>query len=80
MGSTFSIRLPEDLAKWLDSTARETGVPRGRLIRNELERARSAAQRPFMRWAGVVQGPKDLSTRKGFAGQTLHNNRAGKAQ
>jgi hypothetical protein len=33
-----------------------------------LERARAAGSgRPFMRLAGSVRGPKDLSTRKGFS-------------
>jgi predicted transcriptional regulator len=67
MSNTLTIRLPEDLDEWLAQTARRTGVPRGRIIRQELERARSAEKRPFLRLAGVAAGPRDLSTRKGFS-------------
>ncbi|HLN02436.1 MAG TPA: ribbon-helix-helix protein, CopG family [Bryobacteraceae bacterium] len=67
MSNTLTIRLPDDLAEWLTQTARETGVPRGRIIREQLEQARSAENRPFLRLAGLVAGPADLSTRKGFS-------------
>jgi Ribbon-helix-helix protein, copG family len=67
MSNTFSIRLPEDLAAWLDETARRAGVPRGRLVRMELEKARHASKQPFMRLAGAVDGPRRLSMRKGFS-------------
>jgi predicted transcriptional regulator len=67
MGNTLSIRLPEDLAKWLDETARKTGVPKGKLIRQQLEKMRSAEGKPFMRLAGTIAGPPNLSTRKGYS-------------
>jgi hypothetical protein len=67
MSNTITVRLPGDLAQWLAKTARETGVPRGRIIREELERARKSERRPFLRLAGAVAGPKTLSTRKGFS-------------
>ena len=67
MRNTFSIRLPEDLASWLDETARKAGIPRGRLIRMELEKARNASKQPFLRLAGVVEGSPGLSMRKGFS-------------
>lgn len=67
MGNTITVRLPEDLAEWLELAARKTGVPKGRLVREELERARNSAQRPFLRWAGAIAGPSDLSMRKGFS-------------
>ena len=67
MGNTLSIRLPADLAKWLDETAKKTGVPKGRLIREELEKMRSAESQPFMSLAGTISGPRDLSSRKGFS-------------
>lgn len=39
----------------------------GELVREHLERARAGGTTPeFMRLAGCVTGPKDLSTRKGF--------------
>jgi hypothetical protein len=67
MGNTFTVRLPHDLAEWLDATAKKAGVPRGSIVRRELERARSSVRRPFLRLAGAVDGPPDLSTRKGFS-------------
>jgi predicted transcriptional regulator len=67
MGSTITVRLPDDLAQWLETTARQTGIPKGRIVRDELEKARSTAKRPFLRWAGAIAGPNDLSTRKGFS-------------
>ena len=67
MSITITVRLPEDLAEWLETAARKTGVPKGRIVREELEKARSAAGRPFLRWAGAIAGPSDLSMRKGFS-------------
>jgi hypothetical protein len=48
--------------------SRTTGIPRGRIIRDQLEKA--IASRPvgsFMRLAGAVRGPRTLSSRKGFS-------------
>jgi len=67
MSNAITVRLPEDLAEWLDQTARKTGVPKGRIVREELEKGRSSEQRPFLRLAGTVSGPEDLSMRKGFS-------------
>jgi predicted transcriptional regulator len=67
MRKTFTVRLPDDLADWLSTTAQKTGVAQGRLIREELEKARSGQKRSFMRLAGAVNGPADLSKRKGFS-------------
>lgn len=67
MSETITIRLGRDLAAWLAEAARRTGVPRGRLVRDQLERTRAeGVNRPFMRLAGAVSGPRDLSSRKGF--------------
>jgi hypothetical protein len=67
MSNTITVRLPEDLAKWLASASGKAGVPKGRIIREQLERTRAAGEKPFMRLAGAVAGPPDLSTRKGFS-------------
>jgi hypothetical protein len=68
VGHTITIRLPEELAEWLKNTARKTGVPVGRLVREELERAkRENGTKPFMRHCGSINGPADLSSRKGFS-------------
>lgn len=67
MGHTITVRLPEELAEWLQETAARTGVSQGRIIREQLERARARSDRPFMRLAGLVKGHRDLSARKGFS-------------
>ena len=70
MSNTFTIRLPEELAAWLAETARRTGVPAGRIIREQLERAKAeAGGQRFLRLAGKIGGPGNLSSRKGFARQ-----------
>jgi hypothetical protein len=67
MSNTITVRIPSDLAQWLDETARKTGVPKGRIVRDELEKARKSESQPFLRLAGAVAGPATLSTRKGFS-------------
>ena len=67
MSNTITVRVPEDLAEWLDETARRTGVSKGRIVREELEKARISPRRPFLRLAGTVAGPADLSSRRGFS-------------
>jgi predicted transcriptional regulator len=66
MSHTITVRLDPELAKWLEEEARRTGVAQGRIIREQLERARGRTAQGFMRLAGTVRGPKDLSRRKGF--------------
>jgi hypothetical protein len=67
MSHTLTIRLNKELAAWLEETSRRTGLPQGHIVREQLERARGAAPgRAFLRLAGVIRGPRDLSTRKGF--------------
>jgi predicted transcriptional regulator len=68
MGTTLTIRLTRELAHWLEETAAATGQSQGKIVRDELERARAGAKRPaFMRHAGTVKGSADLSIRKGFS-------------
>lgn len=67
MSNTITVRLPDDLAEWLDSASRKAGVPRGRIVRDQLQFARQREKQPFMRLAGSVAASRDLSTRKGFS-------------
>jgi hypothetical protein len=67
MSNTLTIRLPDDLAQWLEEASRKSGIPRGRIVKMELERAQKDSGRPFMRLAGTIDGPPDLSSRKGFS-------------
>jgi hypothetical protein len=69
MGHTLTIRLDKELAAWLEQESQATGLSQGRIVREQLERARAArpAQR-FMRLAGTLGGgPRDVSSRKGFS-------------
>lgn len=69
MGHTITIRLDTDLAAWLEHQSTQTGVPQGKIVRDQLEKARAGASaRGFMRLAGAVSGAsRDLSRRKGFS-------------
>jgi hypothetical protein len=67
MGNTVTVRIPAELAQWLSETSRKTGVPKGRIIREQLEKARKSEGQSFLRLAGAVDGPAGLSTRKGFS-------------
>ena len=67
MGNTLTIRLSEDLDRWLEETARRTGLSKGGIVKMELERARQTPERPFLDLAGTISGPANLSTRKGFS-------------
>jgi hypothetical protein len=68
MGHTITVRLTRELAAWLAEQAATTGVAQGKIVRDQLEKAKArSARQPFMRLAGSVRGPKDLSSRKGFS-------------
>lgn len=68
MSTTLSIRLSEDLAKWVEEQAMSTGRSRGSLVKEALEKARAEERdKPFLRLAGTVDGAADLSRRKGFS-------------
>ena len=67
MSLTLTIRLTKELAEWLEQAAAQSGQSQGRIVRDQLEKAKGAgAGRAFMRLAGTKRGPKDLSSRKGF--------------
>ncbi|MBI4604782.1 MAG: ribbon-helix-helix protein, CopG family [Planctomycetes bacterium] len=68
MSHTITIRLTRELAEWLEAMSARTGLSQGKIIRDQIEKARAASsERPFLRLAGTIRGPKDLSTRKGFS-------------
>ena len=68
MGHTVTIRLTRELAAWLEQVSKKSGIPRGRIIREHLERARATRpEQSFMRLAGTMRGARDLSKRKGFS-------------
>ena len=64
----LTLRMPDELAEWLAETSRKTGIPVGRIIREQLEKARKDESQPaFMQFAGTVRRAKDLSAKKGFS-------------
>lgn len=69
MSNTLSIRLNDELVDWLKETSRRTGIPVGRIIREQLETAKAKGEKQrFLRHAGtIVGGRSDLSSRKGFS-------------
>jgi len=68
MSHTITVRLTKELAEWLESTAAKTGRAKGEILREQLEKARTASgQKPFMRLAGAISGARDLSKRRGFS-------------
>jgi hypothetical protein len=68
MGNALTIRLPRELAQWLEETSRSSGRSRGEIVREELERARKGSQKPWAHLVGDLKElPRDLSTRKGFS-------------
>lgn len=67
MSTTLSVRLPEALARWVEENAKATGRSQGSLVKEALERVqRDRASKPFLALAGSIDGPKNLSRRKGF--------------
>ncbi|MGH9451157.1 MAG: hypothetical protein ACRD11_11555 [Terriglobia bacterium] len=67
MSHTITIRLNDELADWLEQASKETGLPAGKIVRGQLEKAKRANGRQgFLRLAGKIDGPAGLSARKGF--------------
>ncbi len=68
MSNTLTIRLDPELSTWLEETAARAGVSQGQIVREQLAKARQAnGGQPFMRLAGAMRGPRDLSQRKGYS-------------
>jgi predicted transcriptional regulator len=67
MSNTLTVRLRPAVARRLEERARASGRSRGSLVNEALERALTPEKRAFMQLAGSVEGPKDLSERKGFS-------------
>lgn len=68
MSNTLTIRLPEDLLERLKEKSRRTGLPLGRVVRDSLESTLNNENEPaWMKYAGTLSGPKNLSSRKGYS-------------
>jgi hypothetical protein len=68
MGETLSIRLDDDLAEALGRESRETGLPKGEIVRRALaaQLARPQTASTIARHFGTVRGPADLSVNKSY--------------
>jgi len=69
MSHTLTIRLTEELLAWLKETSRRTGIPVGRIIREQLETAKAnGGKQRFLRHLGAIAGgDPNVSSRKGFS-------------
>jgi hypothetical protein len=60
--------MSDELVDWLKRVSKRTGIPVGRLIREEMDRLRRGLKsKAFLELAGEIEGPADLSVRKGFS-------------
>ncbi len=67
MSVTISVRLSEELNDWLENEAKKVGLPKSRIIKQQLERSRTEkARQDFLDLAGVVELDQDMSSRRGF--------------
>jgi hypothetical protein len=68
MSHTLTIRLTDELLDWLKERSEQTGIPMGRIVRDQIENARAlAGKQLFMKHVGALSGPPDLSSRKGYS-------------
>jgi predicted transcriptional regulator len=68
MSNTLTIRLPQELLERLHEKARRAGLPVNRVVRNSLEITLTEDSEPaWMKYAGTVSGPRNLSSRKGYS-------------
>jgi len=68
MSNTLTIRLPEQLIERLREQSRRTGLPVNRVVRQSLEKTLEESAEPaWMKYAGTMTGPRNLSSRKGYS-------------
>jgi predicted transcriptional regulator len=72
MSKTLTIRLEDDVAEALEGEARRTNRSKGRIVRDALKdhlnKGRRSALQALKKYAGIIEGPKDLSTNKKYLG------------
>jgi hypothetical protein len=68
MSHTLTIGLTDEILTWLKEMSRRTGLPVGRIIRRQFERAKAEkGNQRFLSLADNFNGRSDLSSRKGFS-------------
>ena len=66
--NTLTVELTEDLEGWLNDRAAKTGLTHEQIVQAQLEEARLASlEKPWMKYVGCIEGPPDLSQRKGYS-------------
>ena len=67
MSNTITVRLTEELGQWLEEESRVTGLPKGQIVREQLELLRTRKVRQaFLDLAGSVERAPNLSRKRGF--------------
>ena len=68
MRETLTIRLPENLSEALAEEARQSGVPKGEIVRQAIAARlqQSGTRSVLARHLGIMSGPSDLSTNKAY--------------
>jgi hypothetical protein len=67
MSDTITVRLPKELNQWLEKESQLTGLPKGRIVRDQLELSRTRkARQPFLDLAGSIEATPRLSRKRGF--------------
>ena len=71
MSHTITVRLTRELAEWLEMTAKKSGVPQGKIIRDQLERAKAALTFARQRTTDYLRDfPEDKYTHQPWPGRT----------
>src|SRR5262245_4919438 len=70
MSKTLTVRLEDDVAEALEREARRTNRSKGRVVRDALKdhlnKGRRSALEALKKYAGIIEGPEDLSTNKKY--------------
>jgi len=68
MRDTLTVRLSEELAQALQREARQSGIPKGEIVRQAIAaRVQKTGSHSVMsRHFGMMRGPADLSTNKAY--------------
>jgi hypothetical protein len=68
MPDTLTVRLGDELAAALRREARQSGIPKGEIVREAVAAhlRRAGGLSVMSRYFGVMRGPSDLSTNKAY--------------
>jgi len=70
MSKTLTVRLEDDVADALEIEARRTNHSKGRIVRDALKehlrKGHWSALEAFKKYAGIIEGPADLSTNRKY--------------